>query len=70
MVGGGIVHSYMQVSAPDIPLHLPPLTDEDADDLRHVATLGVDIVVATHTQNANHVREVRKILGKTIPDVS
>lgn len=53
----------MPVSAPDIPLRLPPLTDEDADDLRMAASLGVDIVVATRTQNVNHVREVRKILG-------
>lgn len=63
MVGGGRVQSFMPVSAPDIPLRLPPLTDEDADDLRMAASLGVDIVVATRTQNVNHVREVRKILG-------
>ncbi|XP_046675358.1 pyruvate kinase-like [Homalodisca vitripennis] len=64
VVGAGVVHSYMSVAVPDVPLRLSPLTDEDEDDLRLVATMGVDIVVATHTQNATHVKNVRRILAE------
>ncbi|XP_054283214.1 pyruvate kinase-like [Macrosteles quadrilineatus] len=65
VVGGGEVESYMPVSIPDVPLNLPPLTDEDEDDLRMAAEMGVDIVVATHTQNKNLIQDIRKILDES-----
>lgn len=63
MAGAGTIQSFMSVSVPDVPLDLPPLTDEDVDDLMMAAEMGVDIVVVSHTQTVELVKDVRRILG-------
>lgn len=62
VVAGGLLLSRKKVSLTRVPSDLPPLPDEDIEDIRLGVELGIDFVAASFIRNAEDVIAVRRVI--------
>jgi pyruvate kinase len=59
---GGSVKARRSVNVPDGEIHLPFLSEKDKKDLEFGAKMGVDMVAASFTRDANDIKDMRSHL--------
>lgn len=59
---GGVLTSRKRVALPDVDVHLPSLSEKDADDIAFGAAEQVDFIAASFVRSANDVWAVRHII--------
>ena len=58
----GIIKDRKNVNVPNVPLHIPALSNKDRDYLKFVAAHAIDFVAHSFVRNKEDIIEVRKIL--------
>lgn len=59
---GGVLTSRKRVALPDVDVHLPSLSEKDADDIAFGVQEQVDFIAASFVRSANDVWAVRHII--------
>jgi len=62
VIQGGKIKARRSVNTPGLTIHLPFLSEKDKDDLSFGAQIGVDLVAASFTREAEDIKEIRKYL--------
>jgi len=62
VVVGGQLSSRKGVSLPGVDVDLPPVTDDDIEDIRFGVEHGVDFIAASFVRRGEHVRAIRRII--------
>lgn len=60
---GGELSNNKSINIPDLPIKLPPLTQNDIDDLIFGIQNGVDLVAASFIRTGDDVLSIRKVLN-------
>lgn len=63
VVVGGELSSRKGVSLPGVSVDLPPLTDEDIEDIRFGIENGVDMIAASFVRKPEHVEAVKQVIA-------
>jgi pyruvate kinase len=69
VLAGGVVSANKGVNVPGVPVPIPSLTQKDREDLELAVELGVDFVALSFVRSAEDVREMRKLLADSDPEV-
>eukprot|EP00050_Salpingoeca_kvevrii_P007683 m.297821 g.297821 ORF g.297821 m.297821 type:complete len:557 (+) comp13717_c0_seq1:13-1683(+) len=64
VINGGELGERKGINIPGVILSLPAVTERDKLDLRFCVEQGVDMVFASFVRRADHVRELRAVLGE------
>lgn len=74
IINGGEIGSNKGINLPSVSVKLPALTEKDINDLKFGVEMGFDYIAASFIQNADDVREIRRVLrqmgGKHIRIIS
>lgn len=62
IVTGGPLSSNKSINIPDVPIHLPSLTEKDREDLRFAVEQDFDFVAASFVRKASDVEDIRACL--------
>jgi pyruvate kinase len=63
VIVGGPISSHKGINVPGTPLHLPPLTGKDKDDLRFLLMEKVDYVACSFIRDGGQMDEIRAFAG-------
>lgn len=63
VVVGGELSSRKGVSLPGVDVDLPPLTDDDMNDIKFGVEQGVDAIAASFVRRAEHIHAVREVIS-------
>ena len=64
VVNGGELGEKKGVNVPNVPIHLPGLTDKDIEDIKFGIEAGFDFIAASFIRNAETIEQIRAILAE------
>lgn len=62
IINGGELGQKKGVNVPNVPIHLPAITEKDKDDIRFGAEQDVDFIAASFVRNADCIRQIKALL--------
>ncbi len=70
IVNGGELGEHKGVNVPGVDVKLPPLTDQDIEDIRFGIREGFDIIAASFVRNTDCIRQIKQLLkDEGAPDI-
>lgn len=69
VINGGEISSRKGVNIPGAEISLPPITEQDIEDIRFGIKHGLDFIAASFVRKASDVLEIRKILEEAGADI-
>ena len=64
IINGGELGERKGVNVPNVPIHLPAITEKDKEDIKFGAEQGIDFIAASFVRTADDVLAIRKILAE------
>ena len=62
IINGGELGERKGVNVPNVPIHLPAITEKDKEDIKFGAEQGIDFIAASFVRNAECILEIRAYL--------
>lgn len=62
VINGGELGQRKGVNVPNVPIHLPAITEKDKEDIRFGAEQDVDFIAASFVRNADCIKEIKALL--------
>ena len=62
IINGGELGERKGVNVPNVPIHLPAITEKDKEDIKFGAEQGIDFIAASFVRNAECVLEIKAYL--------
>lgn len=62
---GGMLQSRKSMAVPDVPIHLPAVTESDVENLCHAREMGVTAVMQPFVRSRADLQELRRVMEKT-----